>query len=102
LEKCETVAYPYDGRADARLAHAAARAGYLAGRAFTPVYRIDERYRRVRIGLTPADTGLPFRAKVSVAVRAWRSSRLGSGVDRVRMLYRERRSGAYFRTTPER
>jgi peptidoglycan/xylan/chitin deacetylase (PgdA/CDA1 family) len=101
LGKCETVAYPY-GRADARVAAAAAGAGYLAGCVFTPVYRLDERYRRVRIGLTAADSGFRFRAKVSAPMRLWRSSRLGSGVDRLRMGYRDRRSGAFFRVTPQR
>jgi peptidoglycan/xylan/chitin deacetylase (PgdA/CDA1 family) len=101
LGSCETIAYPY-GRADARVVTAARRAGYLAGCAFTPVYRPDERYRRIRIGLTAADSGLRFRAKVSAATRSWRSSRFGSAVDRLRMGYRDRRSRAYFRATPER
>jgi peptidoglycan/xylan/chitin deacetylase (PgdA/CDA1 family) len=101
LGKCETVAYPY-GRADARVATAARSAGYLAGCAFTPLYRVDERYRRVRVGLTVADGGLRLRAKVSAATRAWRSSVPGAGLDRLRMAYRDQRSGQYFRTVPGR
>jgi peptidoglycan/xylan/chitin deacetylase (PgdA/CDA1 family) len=96
LGRCETLAYPY-GRANARVAGAAASAGYLAGCTFTPVYRLDERYRRGRVGLTAADSGLRFRVKVSAATRAWRYSRVGSGVDRLRMQHRDRRSGTYFR-----
>lgn len=94
--RCETIAYPY-GHADARVAHAAAVAGYLAGCSFTPDYRIDERYRRCRIGLTAADGGLRLQAKVSAGTLAWRRSRAGSALDRARLHYRERRLGNYFR-----
>jgi peptidoglycan/xylan/chitin deacetylase (PgdA/CDA1 family) len=93
---CETVAYPY-GRADQRVASAAAEVGYLAACAFTPNYRIDERYRRCRIGLTAADRGLRLRAKVTPATLAWRRSRPGAALDRARLQHRERRFGAYFR-----
>ncbi|HET8651954.1 MAG TPA: polysaccharide deacetylase family protein [Gaiellaceae bacterium] len=61
---CETVAYPY-GLADARVSAAAKRAGYLAGCTLSPSHRIDEPFRRARVGLYRADTGLRFRAKLS-------------------------------------
>jgi peptidoglycan/xylan/chitin deacetylase (PgdA/CDA1 family) len=96
LGACETVAYPY-GRADERVAAAAAEVGYLAGCAFTPLYGIDERYRRCRIGLTARDRGWRLRAKVSPGTFAWRRSRVGTRVDRMRLRYRERRYGTYFR-----
>jgi peptidoglycan/xylan/chitin deacetylase (PgdA/CDA1 family) len=101
LGKCETIAYPY-GRADERVAAVASEVGYSAGCTFTPVYRTDEPHRRCRIGLTAADTGLRLRAKLSRATLAWRYSRLGAGVDGIRLHYRDRRSGLYFRDRPTR
>jgi peptidoglycan/xylan/chitin deacetylase (PgdA/CDA1 family) len=77
LGQCETVAYPY-GLADARVSAAARRAGYLAGCTLTVSHRIDERFRRPRVGLYPLDKGLRFRAKVSPAVRMLRRTALGA------------------------
>jgi peptidoglycan/xylan/chitin deacetylase (PgdA/CDA1 family) len=96
LGTCETVAYPY-GRANERVAAVAAETGYLAGCTFTPVYGIDERYRRCRVGLNRADQGVRLRAKLSPTTLAWRSSRIGGGLDRLRSTYRDRRSRMYFR-----
>jgi peptidoglycan/xylan/chitin deacetylase (PgdA/CDA1 family) len=57
LGSCATVAYPY-GIADRRVAAAARRAGYLAGCALTADHSCDTPYRRPRLPLTGADTGL--------------------------------------------
>ena len=75
LGRCETIAYPY-GLADARVAGAAERAGYLAGCTLTAGHRTDERFRRARVGLYPFDTGLRLRAKVSPALNLVRQTRL--------------------------
>jgi peptidoglycan/xylan/chitin deacetylase (PgdA/CDA1 family) len=75
LGGCETIAYPY-GLADARVAAAAERAGYLAGCTLTAGHSIDERFRRARVGLYPSDTGLRLRAKLSPALRAARRTPL--------------------------
>lgn len=72
---CETIAYPY-GLADARVAAATERAGYLAGCTLTAGHRIDERFRRARVGLYPFDSGLRLRAKLSPALRSARRTRL--------------------------
>jgi peptidoglycan/xylan/chitin deacetylase (PgdA/CDA1 family) len=74
LGRCETIAYPY-GRADSRVAEAALRAGYLAGCTLTFVHGEDERYRRPRIGLSDADTGIRLYAQLSVIGRRFRRSR---------------------------
>lgn len=73
--RCETIAYPY-GLADARVAVAAQRVGYLAGCTLTAGHRVDERFRRARVGLYPFDTGLRLRAKFSPTFRSVRRTRL--------------------------
>jgi peptidoglycan/xylan/chitin deacetylase (PgdA/CDA1 family) len=73
--RCDTVAYPY-GLADERVAAAAMKAGYLAGCTLTASHRIDERFRRPRVGLYPADTGLRLRAKLSPILRGLRRTPL--------------------------
>jgi peptidoglycan/xylan/chitin deacetylase (PgdA/CDA1 family) len=75
LGLCETIAYPY-GLADARVAAAAERAGYLAGCTLTAGHRVDERFRRARVGLYPFDTGLRLRTKLSPALRSVRRTPL--------------------------
>jgi peptidoglycan/xylan/chitin deacetylase (PgdA/CDA1 family) len=75
LGGCETIAYPY-GLADARVGAAASRAGYLAGCTLFAGHRIDERFRRARVGLYPFDTGLRLRAKLSPALRSARRTPL--------------------------
>lgn len=83
LGRCETVAYPY-GLADARVSEAARRAGYLAGCTLTASHRIDEQFRRPRVGLYPADTGLRLRAKVSPTLGALRRTWLADLADGTR------------------
>lgn len=83
LGGCETVAYPY-GLADARVSAAARRAGYMAGCTLTASHRIDERFRRPRVGLYPLDTGLRFRAKLSPALRTLRRTPLADLAQRMR------------------
>lgn len=64
LGSCDTLAYPY-GVADERVAGAAADAGYLAACTLTGAHRIDERFRRSRVGIYRGDSGLRARAKLS-------------------------------------
>lgn len=74
LGGCETVAYPY-GEADARVAEAAERAGYLAGCTLTRAHVVDDSFRRPRVGLYARDTKLRLRAKVTpIALRLRRHS----------------------------
>jgi peptidoglycan/xylan/chitin deacetylase (PgdA/CDA1 family) len=83
LGRCDTVAYPY-GLADARVSAAARRAGYLAGCTLTASHRIDEQFRRPRVGLYSSDTGLRFRAKLSPAMAALRRTALADIADSIR------------------
>jgi peptidoglycan/xylan/chitin deacetylase (PgdA/CDA1 family) len=84
LGDCGSVAYPY-GLADARVAAAARRAGYIAGCTLTASHRIDERFRRPRVGLYPPDTGLRFRAKLSPALRTLRRTALADFAQSIRL-----------------
>jgi peptidoglycan/xylan/chitin deacetylase (PgdA/CDA1 family) len=86
LGQCATVAYPY-GLADARVAAAAEHAGYLAGCTLTADHRVDERFRRPRVGLYPFDTGLRLRAKFSPALRSVRRTRLAGLAQGARTLF---------------
>jgi peptidoglycan/xylan/chitin deacetylase (PgdA/CDA1 family) len=79
----ETVAYPF-GHADSRVAMAAAHAGYAAGCILDPVYRVDEQYRRARVGMSRLDVGLRLAAKLSPRVLAFRRSYLGRRLDSLR------------------
>jgi peptidoglycan/xylan/chitin deacetylase (PgdA/CDA1 family) len=86
LGACETVAYPY-GIADARVAAAAARAGYTAGCTLTGAHISDGPYLRPRVGMRSADAGVRLRAKVSpfgVALRR------GPAVHTIRRMRRRR------------
>jgi peptidoglycan/xylan/chitin deacetylase (PgdA/CDA1 family) len=64
LGRCETLAYPY-GVADAHVAAAAQRAGYVAACTLTGAHVADQQYLRPRVGMASADTGARLRAKVS-------------------------------------
>jgi peptidoglycan/xylan/chitin deacetylase (PgdA/CDA1 family) len=64
LGTCDTLAYPY-GVADERVAAAAEGAGYLAACTLTGAHRVDERFRRSRVGIYRGDSGLRARAKFS-------------------------------------
>jgi peptidoglycan/xylan/chitin deacetylase (PgdA/CDA1 family) len=75
LGSCETLAYPY-GAADERVAAAAAEAGYLAACTLTGAHRIDERFRRSRVGIYRQDAGLRTRVKLSTVGQALRRTRL--------------------------
>jgi peptidoglycan/xylan/chitin deacetylase (PgdA/CDA1 family) len=83
LGECNTVAYPY-GLADARVSAAARRAGYSAGCTLTASHRIDQQFRRPRVGLYPLDTGLRFRAKLSPVLRTLRGTPLADLVQSMR------------------
>jgi peptidoglycan/xylan/chitin deacetylase (PgdA/CDA1 family) len=80
LGACETIAYPY-GVADERVAGAAARAGYVAGCTLKPAHRVDDRYRRPRVGLFAHDRGLRQWAKLSPAVGRFRRTRLAETLE---------------------
>jgi peptidoglycan/xylan/chitin deacetylase (PgdA/CDA1 family) len=75
LGSCETLAYPY-GAADERVAAAAAEAGYLAACTLTGAHRVDERFRRSRVGIYRNDAGLRGRAKLSPVGQALRRTGL--------------------------
>ena len=83
LGNCETLAYPY-GAADERVAGAAAEAGYLAACTLTGAHRVDERFRRSRVGIYRNDSGLRARAKLSHAGQALRRSGLAALAERRR------------------
>ena len=83
LGVCETIAYPY-GRADDRVAVAAAQAGYIAGFTLTLVQRPDTTFLRPRVELTGDDTGLRLRARLSRGALAARRSRAASSAARCR------------------
>ena len=73
LGSCDSLAYPY-GQADARVAAAAAEAGYRTAVMLTGVEVADEPMRRPRLGLGSADRGLRLRLKVSAPSLAARRS----------------------------
>jgi peptidoglycan/xylan/chitin deacetylase (PgdA/CDA1 family) len=64
LGRCTSLAYPY-GVADARVASAAAAAGYAVACSLTGVEMTDEPLRRHRVWIGSADVGLRLRTKVS-------------------------------------
>jgi peptidoglycan/xylan/chitin deacetylase (PgdA/CDA1 family) len=75
LGGCRAISYPY-GPADDRVARAAREAGYESGCTLTPSLRVDEPYRRPRVGLAPQDRGLRGRVKLSPAFIRLRRTRL--------------------------
>jgi peptidoglycan/xylan/chitin deacetylase (PgdA/CDA1 family) len=83
LGACATLAYPY-GLADARVAAAAGRAGYLAACTLTGAHLADEPFRRPRVNMTSADTGPRLRAKLSPLGVALRRSSAARTVRRLR------------------
>ena len=74
LGTCDSVSYPY-GRADERVAAAAARAGYTVACTLTMVHLEDEPLRRPRVNLASADTGLRLRLQVAPPMQSLRRSR---------------------------
>jgi peptidoglycan/xylan/chitin deacetylase (PgdA/CDA1 family) len=79
LGGCETVAYPF-GIADERVAAAARAAGYLAGCTLTPAHRVDEPYRRPRVGLAQ-DVGWRRWAKLSPTVGRLRRTWIAGAIE---------------------
>lgn len=82
LDRCETIAYPY-GRADERVAAAAARAGYLCACTLTGAHLVDEPYRRPRVEIREGDVGLRLAAKISPLSLGLRRTRLAHLAHRV-------------------
>jgi peptidoglycan/xylan/chitin deacetylase (PgdA/CDA1 family) len=80
---CTTIAYPY-GIADARVAAAAALAGYQAAFTLTGVELINEPLRRPRVGLFDDDRGLRLRLKLSRPSLAARRSGMARSLRQVR------------------
>jgi peptidoglycan/xylan/chitin deacetylase (PgdA/CDA1 family) len=80
---CATIAYPY-GIADARVAAAAALAGYQAAFTLTGVEMINEPLRRPRVGLFDDDRGLRLRLKLSRPSLAARRSGMARSLRQVR------------------
>jgi peptidoglycan/xylan/chitin deacetylase (PgdA/CDA1 family) len=64
LGACTSFAYPY-GHADERAARAVERAGYLSACTLGRSHRIDEPFRRPRIGISAPDVGLKLTLKLS-------------------------------------
>ncbi len=83
LGRCDTLAYPY-GRADARVAAAAAAAGYLAACTATRAQLVDEPQRRPRVELVERDVALRLRVKLSPLSLASRRSSLGRAAHHLR------------------
>jgi peptidoglycan/xylan/chitin deacetylase (PgdA/CDA1 family) len=88
LGACETIAYPY-GVADERVAIAAAGAGYIAGCTLKPAHRVDEPYRRPRVGLFSHDRGLRQWAKLSPTVGRLRRTRLAETLEPFHVRHRK-------------
>ncbi len=80
LGTCETIAYPY-GVADDRVAAAARAAGYFAGCTLTPAHRVDEPYRRARVGLAARDEGWRRWAKLSPTIGRLRRTWLAGALE---------------------
>jgi len=93
LGRCETIAYPY-GLANARVAAAAKRAGYLAGCTLPESHRIDEPFRRPRVGLYRSDTEIRVRAKLSPTLGTFRRTPVADLAQRIRGGLRRQRAGA--------
>jgi peptidoglycan/xylan/chitin deacetylase (PgdA/CDA1 family) len=70
---CATIAYPY-GDVDARVAEAAAAAGYSAGAALPAAPHAPRRLEWPRVGVWHVDDDRRFRIKASRAVRTLRTS----------------------------
>lgn len=83
LGACETIAYPY-GRADARVAAAAERAGYQAGFALARVHRPDEPFLRPRMELSRRDRTLRLAMRLSPGASMLRRSRGAAALSRIR------------------
>ena len=83
LGTCDTIAYPY-GQADARVAAAAARAGYSAACTLTGAHIADGTHLRPRVNMTGADTGARLRLKVSPVGIDLRRSGAARAVRRLR------------------
>ncbi|HEY7004458.1 MAG TPA: polysaccharide deacetylase family protein [Gaiellaceae bacterium] len=75
LGECETLAYPY-GRTDARVAEAAEACGYAAACALSSVHWGAAAFRRARLALLAADTGIRLRIKLSPPAAFVHRSRL--------------------------
>jgi peptidoglycan/xylan/chitin deacetylase (PgdA/CDA1 family) len=76
LGGCRTLAYPY-GEADARVAAAAAAAGYDAACTLSISHRVDEPFLRPRAGVYEHDRGIRLRMKISPMFRYLRRSVAG-------------------------
>jgi peptidoglycan/xylan/chitin deacetylase (PgdA/CDA1 family) len=88
LGGCSALAYPY-GMADARVAAAAAAAGYLVAYTLTMVETADQPLMRPRVGLSDNDCGVRLRVKLSRPMLTARRS------GPARLLRRARRARAW-------
>jgi peptidoglycan/xylan/chitin deacetylase (PgdA/CDA1 family) len=84
---CVSLSYPY-GLADARVAAAAAKAGYEAACMLTFAHFVDEPLRRPRIGMGSADTRIRLAIQVS---RFGQAARRSAAARLARALHRRRR-----------
>jgi len=82
---CRSLAYPY-GDHDARVAAAAASAGYVAACGVRPAGDVRDPLRRARVGVYRSDDTRRFRRKVSPAIQRLRASRAWALVRRGRAL----------------
>jgi peptidoglycan/xylan/chitin deacetylase (PgdA/CDA1 family) len=88
---CRVLAYPY-GEADARVAAAAAAAGYDSACTLSISHRIDEPLRRPRTGMYDHDQGIRLRIKTSSLLGYLRRSAAGPELEAV--MRASRRGGA--------
>jgi peptidoglycan/xylan/chitin deacetylase (PgdA/CDA1 family) len=79
---CRVLAYPY-GEADARVAAAAAAAGYDSACTLSISHHVDEPYRRPRTGLYDHDQGIRLRIKISSPLGYLRRSAGGRELEAV-------------------
>jgi peptidoglycan/xylan/chitin deacetylase (PgdA/CDA1 family) len=86
LGRCDSLSYPY-GVADERVAAAAERTGYTVACALSFTHLVDEPYRRPRIGLSAADTGVRLRLQLSTLGQR---ARRGAPARLARRLHRRR------------
>lgn len=82
LGDCDTVAYPY-GIADDRVVRITTEAGYTAACTLMRLQAAEDGFRRARIGLSGADTGLRARLQLSPTLFRLRTGRIPGTVRRL-------------------
>jgi peptidoglycan/xylan/chitin deacetylase (PgdA/CDA1 family) len=73
IGSCVTLAYPY-GVADERVASFVENSGYLAACSLSLSHRVNDRYRRARVGLYDHDRGWRLQTKITPVGRWLRTT----------------------------